>query len=152
MLKWQKVFREWTRWRGLTVTRSEFTLEDGDVITSDEIVERMRMAYEHTKDISGPRGPWSAIVSVAYALASGDPGYAGPHLSESSVKSLANRTAHDDGERERYVARLEQDADEDIPLSVILTDAHTYRTLHAVAWLVAREGYAAYQQIMGASD
>lgn len=139
-------------WLNRDDMRSEFTLEDGGVITSSEIVDRMRMAHECTKDISGPRGPWSAIVSVAYALASGDPGYAGPHLSESSVKTLANRTAHDDGERERYVARLECDADEDFPLSDILTDVYTCRTRHAVAWLVAREGYEAYQKIIGTSD
>lgn len=136
-------------WLNRDDTRSEFTLEGGGVITSGEIVERMRMAYECSKDFSGP---WSAVNSVAYALVSGDAGYIGPQLSESSIKSLANRTARDDGERERYTARLEQDTDEDTPLSVILTDTHTYRTLHAVAWLVAREGYAAYQQITGASD
>ena len=134
-------------WLNRDDVRTEFALEDGGVITSSEIVDRMCMAYENTKDISGPRGPWDAIVSVAYALASGDPGYAGPHLSESSLKSLANRTAHDDGERERYKARLEQDASEDYPLSEILRDNYAYRNWHAVAWLVAREGWEASQRL-----
>lgn len=134
-------------WLNRDDVRTEFALEDGGTITSSEIVDRMRMAYENTKDISGPRGPWNAIVSVAHALASGDPGYAGPHLSESSIKSLANRTAHDDGERERFVARLEPDSDEYTPVSEILTDNRTYRNLHAVAWLIAREGYEASQRL-----
>ena len=131
-------------WLNRDDMRTEFALEDGGTITSSEIVERMRMAYEFSKDFSGPV---SAIDSVAYALASGDPGYTGPHLSESAVKALANRTAHDDGERERYKARLEQDASEEYPLSEILTDNRTYRNLHAVAWLVAREGGEAAQNL-----
>lgn len=131
-------------WLNRDDVRTEFALEDGGTITSSEIVERMRMAYECSKDFSGPV---SAIDSVAHALASGDPGYAGPHLSESSIKSLANRTAHDDGERERYKARLEQDASEEYPLSEILRDNYAYRNWHAVAWLVAREGWEAAQNL-----
>lgn len=134
-------------WLNRDDVRTEFALEDGGTITSSEIVDRMRMAYENTKDISGPRGPWNAIVSVAYALGSGDPGYTGPHLSESSIKSLANRTARDDGERERYKARLESDASDACPLNEILADTHTYRRLHAIAWLVAREGWEAAQNL-----
>lgn len=131
-------------WLNRDDVRTEFALEDGGTITSSEIVERMRMAYECSKDFSGPV---SAIDSVAYALASGDPGYTGPHLSESAVKALANRTAHDDGERERYKARLEQDASEEYPLSEILRDNYAYRNWHAVAWLVAREGWEAAQNL-----
>lgn len=139
-------------WLNRDDMRTEFTLTNGEKITSGEIVERMCMACECAKDFPREWGPWGAIDSIAHMLTTSDKGYVFPPLSESSVKSLANRTAHDDGERERYVARLERDADEDTPLSMILTDMHTYRTLHAVAWLVAREGYAAYQQITGASD
>nr|DAO91831.1 MAG TPA: hypothetical protein [Caudoviricetes sp.] len=131
-------------WLNRDDMRTEFALEDGGTITSSEIVERMRMAYECSKDFSGPV---SAIDSVAYALASGDPGYTGPHLSESAVKALANRTAHDDGERERFMARLKLDSDDYTPLSEILTDNRTYRNLHAVAWLVAREGWEAAQNL-----
>ena len=131
-------------WLNRDDRRTEFALEDGGVITSSEIVERMRMAYECSKDFSGPV---SAIDSVAYALASGDPGYTGPHLSESAVKALGNRTAHDDAERERFIARLKLDSDDYTPLSEILTDNRTYRNLHAVAWLIAREGYEALQRI-----
>lgn len=131
-------------WLNRDDVRTEFALEDGGTITSSEIVERMRMAYECSKDFSGPV---SAIDSVAYALVSGDPGYTGPHLSESAVKALANRTAHDDSERERFMARLKLDSDDYMPLSEILTDNRTYRNLHAVAWLVAREGGEAAQNL-----
>ena len=131
-------------WLNRDDVRTEFALEDGGTITSSEIVERMRMAYECSQDFSGPV---SAIDSVAYALAAGDPGYTGPHLSESAVKALANRTAHDDGERERFMARLKLDSDDYTPLSEILTDNRTYRNLHAVAWLIAREGYEALQRL-----
>ena len=131
-------------WLNRDDVRTEFALEDGGTLTSSEIVERMRMAYECSKDFSGPV---SAIDSVAYALVSGDPGYTGPHLSESAVKALANRTAHDDGERERFMARLKLDSDDYTPLSEILTDNRTYRNLHAVVWLVAREGWEAAQNL-----
>ena len=139
-------------WLNRDDMRTEFTLEDGGTITSGEIVDRMCSCYEGAKARGYKMAPWTVIVDVAYTLANAPSGAYWPRLSESSIKSLANRTARDDEERERYVARLEQDTDEDTPLSAILTDTHTYRTLHAVAWLVAREGYAAYQQITGTSD
>lgn len=134
-------------WLNRDDMRTEFALEDGGVITSDEIVARMCSCYEDAKARGYDMTPGDAIEIIAYALASGDPGYTGPHLSESAVKALANRTAHDDGERERFVARLKLDSDEWNPLSEILTSLPICRSLHAIAWLVAREGWEAAQNL-----
>ena len=134
-------------WLNRDDVRTEFALEDGGTITSGEIVGRMCSCYEDAKARGYDMTPWEAVETIAYGLVAEVCWPDWVHLSESSVKSLANRTARDDGERERYVARLKQDADEDNPLSAILTDLYTYRTLHAIAWLVAREGWEAAQNL-----
>mgnify|MGYP000122289118 CR=1 FL=1 len=126
---------------------TEFHTTDGKTIMSNEIVELMCSAYEAAGVLGYKTTCQRVVTNVAYALVVGPGDSYCPQLSESTVKTLANRVAHDDGERERFVARLELDSDEYTPVSEILTDNRTYRNLHAVAWLIAREGHEASQRL-----
>lgn len=134
-------------WLNRDDVRTEFALEDGGTITSAEIVGRMCSCYEDAKARGYDMTPGEAIETIAYGLVAEVCWPDWVHLSESSVKTLANRTARDDGERERFVARLKLDSDDWNPLSEILTSLPTCRSLHAIAWLVAREGHEASQRL-----
>ena len=90
-------------WLNRDDMRTEFTLEDGGTITSGEIVDRMCSCYEGAKARGYKMAPWTVIVDVAYTLANAPSGAYWPRLSESSIKSLANRTARDVYERYKHL-------------------------------------------------
>lgn len=134
-------------WFAYDDTRSEFTLTEGDPVTSNEIAEMMYDAAcaEHSR--TGIVAPWKAFEKVAVRLVAGDsiPGYQGMILTDDSIRSIANRYPRND-EEYAFVSLFKEShlSDKNLSLGAAHDDYDgRYRKVAAIAWLLAREGRSA---------
>ena len=134
-------------WFAYDDTRSEFTLTEGDPVTSSEIAEMMYDAAcaEHSR--TGIVAPWKAFEKVAVRLVAGGsiPGYQGMVLTDDSIRSLANRYPRND-EEYAFVSLFKEShlSDKNLSLGAAHDDYDgRYRKVAAIAWLLAREGRSA---------
>lgn len=134
-------------WIAYDDTRSEFTLVEGDPVTSSEIAEIMYDAACAEHDRTGVIAPWRAFEKVAVRLVAGDsiPGYQGMILTDDSIRSLANRYPRND-EEYAFVSLFKEShlSDKNLSLGAAPDDYDgRYRKVAAIAWLLAREGRSA---------
>lgn len=134
-------------WFAYDDTRSEFTLTEGDPVTSGEIAEMMYDAAcaEHSR--TGIVAPWKAFEKVAVRLVAGGsiPGYQGMILTDDSIRSIANRYPRND-EEYAFVSLFKEShlGDKNLSLGAAPDDYDgRYRKVAAIAWLLAREGRSA---------